>query len=205
MARNVFHPLPSHPGNTFHLMRRKRDNPENAFFMICSKKVHENFLDENVILEDGCSTVVLYVVGWMDGLDWMVISRWSVVWGVEHLKVLSMQCSALEDQHISPEKNADVFQQGSPHDHHHNFQWKGFATFTIQMSVQGRHSNTDQTFLVMELCSQKLLINPIHFHAVILPFLPIRTNIQSWICRRIFKWIFSIFWSGMIWAYNEIP
>ena len=85
----------------------------------------------------------------------------------------------MEDQHISPEKNADVFQQGSPHNHHHNFQRKGFATFTIQMSVQGRHSNTDQTFLVMELCSQKLLINPIHIRAVILPFLPFRTNIWS--------------------------
>ena len=39
MARNVFHPSLFHPWNSFHLNRRKRDNPRRELFLYL---IHEN-------------------------------------------------------------------------------------------------------------------------------------------------------------------
>ena len=76
MARNVFHPFPSHPSNTFYLKRRKRENPENIFFMIRCKKIGERMFS------------LIVICGQMDG----AVKRWKISFTGKECRCVLIEC-----------------------------------------------------------------------------------------------------------------
>ena len=124
MARNVFHPFPSHPSNTFHLKRRKRENPENIFFMIRCKKVGERMFS------------LIVICGQMDG----AVKRWKVSFTRKECRCVLTECQL-------PNFYWKIIAFPPPHHHlHHNFNEKAFwpLPFKCQcrehIQIQIKHS-----------------------------------------------------------------